>query len=103
MAKDNCLTKFRLIHLALILLGLFGSAIAAWVWQQAETEAIAKETKAINIEGCKPAQKNSRTIDLIEYRLDSIDEKQASFFVEQKEMREENETAFKEILDRLPK
>ncbi|KKN73478.1 hypothetical protein LCGC14_0400530 [marine sediment metagenome] len=103
MAKDSCGLKFRLIHLILILLGLFGSGIAAWVWQQAETKVIARDTETMNEEGCKPAKKHEGQIGIIEYRLNSIDKKQETFSVEQKEMRKENEAAFREILKRLPK
>ncbi|MHC4121999.1 MAG: hypothetical protein ACYSSI_00365 [Planctomycetota bacterium] len=101
MAK-NYNTKLRLVHLTLILLGLFGSAVAAWVWQRAETRAIAKETVTLSEEGCEPAKQHEKQIGIIEYRLDSIDRKQESMILEQKAMRRDNDTAFKEILDRLP-
>ena len=102
MARDNCLTKFRIIHLVIILLTIFGSGVAAWVWQRAETKAIAKETQTLGEEGCEPAKEHKGKIGIIEYRLDSIDKKQEEFSIEQKAMRKENEASFKEVLRRLP-
>lgn len=103
MPKDNCLTKFRLIHLILILLGLFGSGVATWVWQQAEAKAIAKEVEAIveeaetlTAEGCKPANRNMFDIALIQKDIVIIQKTQKTMSLEQKE-------GFKEILKRLPK
>ena len=100
MAKNDVI-KFRWAHLVLILLGIFGSGVAAWVWQQAETKAIAKEVAELTEEVSEPVKRHDQKIGIIEYRLNSIDKKQAAFAVEQKEMRTENVAAFKAIMDKL--
>lgn len=95
MAKTtDCGMKFRLIHLVLVLLGVFGSGIAAWVWQQAESKAIVRETVALKSDGCKPARKNTTDIAVIQSQLTDIK-------TEQKEMRQESKEGFAEILKRL--
>jgi hypothetical protein len=104
MEKNNYLTeKFRLIHLILILLGLFGSGVAAWIWQKAETKAIGKEITITKKNGCTPAKKHESQIGIIMYRLDSIDKGMCELSTEQKETRKKSEESFKEILKRLPK
>lgn len=89
MAKNNCGLKLRLIHLIIILLTLFGSGVAAWVWQRAETKAIAKDTASLSTDGCEPARLHTTQIAVIETQL--------------KTMQTEQREAFKEILTRLPK
>lgn len=69
---------------------------------QAADIAQVKAVEKIEVDGCKPAQKHEKQLGVIEYRLDSIDEKQEDLVIEQKEMRKENKDAFKEILERLP-
>ncbi len=102
MTKENNGIKFRLIHLMLILLGIFGSGVAGWVWQQAETKAIGKETTTMKKEGCEPAQAATSSIELIEYRLSTIDKKQEEFSTEQKAMSKKSDEFFHEVLKRLP-
>lgn len=103
MAKNNDGTKLRWIHLILIVAGLFGSGVAAWVWQQAETKAIAKDVKTLDEYGSRPAKKHGAEIGIIKYRLGSIDKRQEAFSIKQEAMRKENEKYFKEILKQLPK
>ena len=100
MAKEN--SKLRLIPLILVIAAIFATAVAGWVWQQAETKAIGKETATLGEEGCKPAKGHEVRVTLVEFRLDSIDKKMDDFAIEQKTSRQANETSFKEILERLP-
>ena len=58
--------------------------------------------ESLEVDGCKPAQKATRSIDLIEYRMDEFQATQEEFSIEQKAQRRENAENFKEILKRLP-
>ena len=92
------------IILGLITLaGIFAGGVLAWGDLGNKIDNQIEKTISLTVEGCKPAQKNGNSISLIEYRLNSIDKKQETFSVEQKDMRKENEAAFKEILKRLAK
>ncbi len=104
MAKDDCnwTAKLKLVHLILALLVLFGSGVAAWVLQKAETAALGESIVLINEEGSKPAKRHENQLGIIEYRLKTIDTRLEAFSVKQEDMQKENNAAFKEILDRLP-
>ena len=54
-------------------------------------------------DGCEPGKQASNDMNLVKYRLDSIDTRQEQFSVEQKAIRRDNQTFQKEVLKRLPK
>jgi len=101
MANGNYGINFRLIHLILVLLAIFGSGVAAWVLQQAETESLANELDIVFHDGTVVCRQNKTQIAIIQYRLDAINAKQQEIATEQKAMRKESDVAFKEILKRL--
>ena len=91
------------IGLVVTLLTIFVSGGKALGKIQEEQLGQDKAIETVKMEGSLPARKNTYSIGIMENRLCTIDEKQEEFSVEQKEMRQENEIAFKEILNRLPK
>ena len=93
MAKNN--TRVRWVGLGLASLMIIATVITAFVWAQADieavnikTEVIVSKTEVMKIEGCLPSRANGNSITRIDTRLDS--------------MQREQRTAFKEILRRLP-
>ncbi len=91
MAKNGSkIATWVRIIIALIVLASAG--IAFLVKVDAKAEGNVTDIADLKEDGCKPAQK----IGVIEYRLDAIDTRQEA-------MQKENSTAFKEILERLPK
>ena len=92
MPKNN---RARWIGLAFTAFVIFATVIGNYVWTQADVRAV--DTKATGInedmgelkeEGCLPARDNGDSIIRIEGKLSVIQTQQ--------------QTAFKEILDRLP-
>ncbi|HDY89126.1 MAG TPA: hypothetical protein ENH82_13555 [bacterium] len=97
MAKDR--TQISLWKLIIAIMMIVATTVAGFVWAQADIKAIdvkansiIADAKDVEIEGCKPSQKNGRSIDLIEYRLDQIQTTQTTI-----------QADTKEILKRLPK
>ena len=93
MPKNN--NKARWLGLALTTLGLIAIVITSFVWVQADVKAVDIKSNVIieNVgelkeEGCLPSRVNGDSIIRIEGKLETIQTQQ--------------QTAFKEILDRLP-
>lgn len=83
------------IRLGLATLGLIAVIVASFVWVQADVKAVDTKTEVIktNIaemkkEGCLPSRDNGNSITKIQIQLETIQTQQ--------------ETAFTEILKRLP-
>ncbi len=100
MAKNN---KTKLIGVGLTALVIVAGVIVSFVWAQADIQAV--DVKADNIidaaddlelEGCKPAQKNKFDVALMQKDISTIQKTQT-------DMRREQKQGFKEILNRLPK
>ena len=141
MAKNGS-TKLRnwiCITLGILALaGIFADRILAWgdVENKFEQQALAKESyKAevtkkfedviedaddLEVEGCKPAKKNSNTIELFKYRFNQVQTTQDNMLIEQQKIQKEQrkmqtaqtlmqrtqeavQSDTKEILRRLPK
>ena len=99
MAKNNFVMLKIGIPVIVIIVGVAGS----FVWGQADTRAvdikadgIKEHLDTMKVEGCKPAVKNKLDIALVQKDIATIQKTQT-------EMRTEQQTAFKEILKRLPK
>ncbi|KKL27282.1 hypothetical protein LCGC14_2386700 [marine sediment metagenome] len=96
MAKQN---RNKLIGLIVTLAVLFASVITTWAVYGEDIEDNTTKLSDLKKEGCDPTGK----IPVMLYRLDSIDEKQKEFSIEQKAMRRETGEGFKAILDELKK
>ena len=93
MANNNKMATW--IRIGITTLGLMAVIIAAFVWVQADVKAVNTKTEVIktNIaeiktEGCLPSRDNGNSITKIQTQLKAIQTQQ--------------QTAFAEILKRLP-
>ncbi len=105
MAKNNGRGKLLIGILAVSLTALAMIVTGVLAYSDTSNKAVANtgEISELKEDGCDPGKEARGDVKVINFRLDSIDEKQKEFSVEQRQMRKENETAFKEILKRLPK
>lgn len=92
MANNN---KVRLLGLILFTLTIIVAVVGSFIWVQADVKAvdikanvITKNVGELKEEGCLPSRGNSESIVRIEGKLKAI--------------QTEQQTAFKEILRRLP-
>lgn len=95
MAKNSSNTLRNWIYTILgiiTLAGIFATAVLAW-----------GDLDDLEIEGCKPAKKNTFDVALVQKDILTIQKSQTKMELEQREMRTEQRASFKEILKRLPK
>jgi len=94
MAKSN--GKVRLITGILAIAAIFAGLVGTWTVYGKDIKSNRVDIAALEIDGCKPSDKNKFDIALIQKDIVAIQESQAGMRTEQKE-------GFRAILERLPK